>query len=154
MNFTSIFDAMAANRAAGGAGKQNRKRSSPSNKEEVGDGETDDSAKRQRSSPCHAPCKDGPREGDTVLLMRREWLDKILDGTKTMETRSRSAKPQELFFGMGEFVFGRATLTECVRIQVRDEQTPRFSLRVGFLAGGGSGIRPPLHHGCRSSTSQ
>ena len=25
---------------------------------------------------------------------------------------------------------------------------PRFSL--GFLAGGGSGIRPPLHHGCRA----
>ena len=29
---------------------------------------------------------------------------------------------------------------------------PRFSL--GFLAGGGGGICPPLHHGCRSSTSQ
>ena len=62
--------------------------------------------------------RDGPpRTGDSVLLMRRKWLDKILDGTKTMETRKLSAQPKELFFGMGGYVFGRATLTECVRIK-------------------------------------
>lgn len=95
--------------AVGGARK--RKRSTSSRADEDGvDGEV----------KCPGP---RPRVGqDNILLMRRQWLDLILDGTKTMETRPSNTKHRGNFYlGLGGSVFGRATLTDVVHIKDREQ---------------------------------
>lgn len=54
-----------------------------------------------------------PAVGDRVMTLRQPWLNKILDGEKTLELRSRSAKEGAVWLAVGNVIFGRAEIERC-----------------------------------------
>ena len=50
------------------------------------------------------------------LLVLQEWLDKILDGSKTMEVRSRRLKGGIYYLGCKGVLYGQALLGDAVHI--------------------------------------
>ena len=51
-----------------------------------------------------------PKIGDKIMVVRQPWLDKILDGSKTMELRCRRARVSVVWLGMGGAIYGRAKI--------------------------------------------
>ena len=60
-----------------------------------------------------------PEHGDRILVLRREWLQMILDGDKTMEVRSMPLKAGVYFLGCNGIIHGSCMLGDAVRIDTR-----------------------------------
>jgi hypothetical protein len=57
-----------------------------------------------------------PKIGDRIMVVRQPWLDKILDGSKTMELRARKASVGFVWLGMGGTIYGRAKIASSVAL--------------------------------------
>lgn len=61
-----------------------------------------------------------PKIGDKIMVVRQPWLDKILDGSKTMELRCRKACPGVVWLGMGGTIYGRAKVVNSIALSPAD----------------------------------
>jgi len=59
---------------------------------------------------------DVPQDGDTILVLRREWLELILSLLKTMEVRGCKMKAKQYWLGCGGVIYGRARTSTPVEI--------------------------------------
>ena len=64
---------------------------------------------------------------------------------------AQKSKHSELLLSESDRTMLTTTLT---RLSSDNQVTNKPRVSLGFVAGGGSGICTPSHHGCRSSTSQ
>ena len=72
-----------------------------------------------------------PGIGDSIMILRREWLDRILQGDKTMELRHQNRKPGMKFLGCGKFIHGVCSTMPGERITSMErfqELLPRHGL--------------------------
>ena len=67
--------------------------------------------------------RDCPRAGDSILVLQKQWLDRILDGSKVLEIRNVNKRPCDVFLAMSgtQTLYGRAHLGQAFRIKT-DEQ--------------------------------
>ena len=61
-----------------------------------------------------------PKVGDRIMVVRLPWLDKILDGDKTMELRSRRYRAGYAWLGMGGHIYGRVKIAEAVELTAEE----------------------------------
>ena len=59
---------------------------------------------------------DVPKDGDTILVLQREWLDQILDLSKIMEIRNKNFQAKRYWLGCGQIIYGRARTRQSVPI--------------------------------------
>ena len=57
-----------------------------------------------------------PKIGDRIMVLRQPWLDYILEGSKTMELRSRKFRAGAVWLGMGGKIYGRVRIVEAVTL--------------------------------------
>ena len=62
-----------------------------------------------------------PRFGERILILRAEWLERILDGTKTLEIRGARLREGDVWLGSRCVVSGKARLGPAVRIMTEQE---------------------------------
>ena len=62
-----------------------------------------------------------PRFGERILVLRREWLQQILDGRKTLEIRGARLREGDVWLGSRCAVFGKARLGSAVPICTEQE---------------------------------
>ena len=61
-----------------------------------------------------------PKIGDRIMVVRQPWLNKILDGDKTMELRSRRYRAGSAWLGMGGHIYGRIKIAEAVAMTTEE----------------------------------
>jgi hypothetical protein len=64
-----------------------------------------------------------PRFGERILILRGEWLARILNGTKTLEIRGARLREGDVWLGSRCVVFGKAHLGVAVPICTEEEWT-------------------------------
>ena len=62
-----------------------------------------------------------PRFGDRILILREEWLERILDGSKTLEIRGARLREGDVWLGNRGAVSGKARLGPAVPIGTKQE---------------------------------
>ena len=65
-----------------------------------------------------APCP-----GERILILRGEWLEKILDGTKTLEIRGSRLREGDVWLGNRCRIVGKARLGMAAPISTKEEWT-------------------------------
>ena len=71
-----------------------------------------------------------PMEGDRGMVLRQEWLERILSGQKTVELRGQRARPGHTWLVMGNRVHGSATITRCKQVGLAEFMELRGEHRV------------------------
>ena len=61
-----------------------------------------------------------PKIGDKIMVVRQPWLDKILDGSKTMELRCRKASVGVVWLGMGGTIYGQVKIVNSIALSPAD----------------------------------
>ena len=62
-----------------------------------------------------------PREGDRILLLRREWLDLVIDRVKTLEIHGAKLKGANYFLGCRGQIHGYVKLGDAIPIRTSEE---------------------------------
>ena len=62
-----------------------------------------------------------PRIGERILVLREEWLERILRGAKTLEVRGARLREGDIWLGCRSVVFGKARLGPAVAIGTEKE---------------------------------
>ena len=62
-----------------------------------------------------------PRCGERILILRQEWLERILDGTKTLEIRGARLREGDVWLGSQRTISGKARLGPAVPIRTEQE---------------------------------
>ena len=62
-----------------------------------------------------------PQVGERVLVLRREWMDKVFDGSKTLEIRDKRLREGDAWLGCKSVVYGKARLGRTVTIDNDDD---------------------------------
>ena len=63
-----------------------------------------------------------PKVGQRIMVLRQPWLDYILDGSKTMELRSRRYRMGHAWLGMGGRIYGRVNVVGAVALTTEELQ--------------------------------
>ena len=51
-----------------------------------------------------------PRVGERILVLREEWLEHILDGSKSLEIRGLRLRAGDIWLGCRSVIYGKARL--------------------------------------------
>lgn len=62
-----------------------------------------------------------PALGDRVLLLQKQWLDKLMDGSKCQEVRGQPLQAGATWLGCKGFVYALAVLDNSRRVHTIDE---------------------------------
>ena len=62
-----------------------------------------------------------PRVGERILILRKEWLERILEGEKTIEIRGTRLREGDVWLGNKGVVSGKARLGPAVLIDTEQE---------------------------------
>jgi len=68
-----------------------------------------------------------PQPGDRILVMKKDWLEKILDGVKTLELRHMRLKAGRCYLGSKSKIYGEAFLGEAILIPTMVKFRARYS---------------------------
>ena len=68
-----------------------------------------------------------PEPGDRILVLKKDWLEKILDGVKTLELRHMRLKAGRCFLGSKSKIYGEAFLGEAELVPTMVEFRARYS---------------------------
>lgn len=71
-----------------------------------------------------------PRIGERILILREEWLERILSGEKTLEVRGTRLREGDIWLGCRSRIFGKARLGAAFAIKTKRKWT---SLRPRHL---------------------
>ena len=61
-----------------------------------------------------------PKVGDRIMVVHQPWLNKILDGDKTMELRSRRYRTGYAWLDLGGHIYGRVKIAEAVPLTTEE----------------------------------
>ena len=64
----------------------------------------------------HTFCS-APRAGERILVLRAEWLGRILDGDKNLEIRSLRMREGDVWLGCRSVIYGKARLGPAIPIR-------------------------------------
>ena len=74
--------------------------------------------KHQQEPVAYGP---DPVSGDRVLVLKREWLDMILIGDKSLEIRGAQLRQGDCWLGCRGVVYGKACIGPALRIWTKQE---------------------------------
>ena len=60
-----------------------------------------------------------PRAGDRILVLREEWLERILSGEKDLEIRGRRLREGDVWLGCRSNILGKARLGSATKIATK-----------------------------------
>ena len=64
-----------------------------------------------------------PRVGERILILREEWLERILSGEKTLEIRGQRLQEGDVWLGCRSHIFGKARLGPALAIKTKRDWT-------------------------------
>ncbi len=64
----------------------------------------------------HAEEQGMPANGDRIMILKKQWLDMILSGCKTIELRGQTAKSGPVWLGNEQKLHGRARIQRSQRL--------------------------------------
>jgi hypothetical protein len=59
---------------------------------------------------------DTPSIGDRILVLREEWMERIMNGEKTLEVRPMRLREGDIWLGCRSCIFGKARLGPAIAI--------------------------------------